>query len=269
MANPFLLVINSFLPEPQASLLNGILFGVKSSMPKSLYESLVATGTLHIVALSGMNISILIALVTSAGIFLGLNRKTASLLAIGFIVFFVFFVGPSPSIVRAAIMGSLTLLAVYFGKQEWGLLSLFFAAGIMLLWDFSLIKNLSFQLSFFSTLGILLANKKIECQKGNGLLNQFFLLIKTNLKLTFSAQLFTLPIILYNFHRLSLISPIVNLLIEWTIQPIMILGFLAGFLGWIWPPLGILPAWLCWVPLTYLIKVVEFFAKIPGASIQF
>lgn len=268
MPNPFLPILNSLLPEPQAGLLNGVLFGVKATIPKDLYNALITTGTLHIVALSGMNITILINLLYRVTL-LFIDRRIASLFSICLIAFFVWFVGASPSIVRAAIMGCLSLSAVYFGRWSWGLLSLVFAAGIMLLFDFSLITNLSFQLSFLATLGIILANKKIECQRKKTLLEKLIFPLKENLRLTLSAQLFTLPVILYHFHRISLISPIANLLIEWTIQPIMVLGFITALIGWVWLPLAIIPAWLVWVPLTYLITVVEWLAAVPGASLEF
>lgn len=267
MNNPFISVINSLLPEPHASLLNGILFGIKASMSKEFYNSLITTGTLHIIALSGMNISILTVLTARITLYLG--RKASSILTICLIVLFVLFVGASPSIVRAAIMGSLSLFAVYFGKQNWGLLSLFLAAGLMLVIDFSLIKNLSFQLSFLATFGIILANRKGECQYQKGLLNKSVYWLKENLILTLSAQIFTLPIILYNFRRISFISPLANLAIEWVIQPVMILGFMISLIGWIFLPIAYPLAWTVWVPLTYLITVVEWLAKVPGASINF
>ncbi|MBI3379991.1 ComEC/Rec2 family competence protein [Candidatus Gottesmanbacteria bacterium] len=267
MVNPFVAVINSILAEPQASLLNGILFGTKASMPKYFYNALVATGTLHIIALSGMNISILTALTAQITLFLG--RKASSILTICLIVLFVLFVGPAPSIVRAAMMGCLSLLAVYFGRRDWGVLSLFLVGGIMLLFDFSLIKNISFQLSFLATLGIILVNKIGERQKKSGLLNQIKYWLKENLKITLSAQIFTLPIILYNFHRVSIIAPVANLLLEWVIQPVMVLGFITGITGYIWYPAGFIIGWVVWVPLTYFIVIVEFLAKVPGASIQF
>src|SRR3990170_8333770 len=154
MINPFIGIINSLLPEPHASLLNGILFGVRSTMPKSLYNALITTGTLHIIALSGMNITILVNLMARITLFMG--RKVSILLTTCLIVIFVLFVGASPTIVRAAIMGSLSLLSVYFGRLNYGLLTLFIAAGIMILFNSSLVNNLSFQLSFFATFGIIL-----------------------------------------------------------------------------------------------------------------
>lgn len=236
-------------------------------MPRNFYNALIATGVLHIVALSGVNISILTTLTAKITLFMG--RKASSIFTICLIVLFVLFVGPSPSVVRAAMMGSLSLLAVTFGRQDWGLLSLFLVSGIMLLFDFSLIKNLSFQLSFAATFGIILANKRVKRQYINGLSDRVKYWFKENIKLTLSAQLFTVPIILFNFHRLSLIAPVANLLLEWTIQPIMVLGFAAGILGWVWWPLGMIIGWIVWVPLTYLITVVEWLAKVPGASVRF
>ncbi|OGG03735.1 hypothetical protein A2W14_05095 [Candidatus Gottesmanbacteria bacterium RBG_16_37_8] len=267
MANPFLLVVNSLLPEPQASLLNGILFGVRGSISKSLYQSLIDTGTLHIIALSGMNITILTNLTARLTLFLG--RKASCLITILLIGLFVLFVGPSPSIVRAAIMGSLSLTAIYFGRRYFGLLTLFLASLIMLLFNFSLMKNLSFQLSFLASLGIILANKTTVRQFKRGAWERLFSIFSENFKLTVSAQLFTLPVILYNFKRISLIAPLANLMIEWAVQPIMVLGFMTSILGLIWRPLGIIPGWLTWVPLTYLITIIQELAKIPMASIQF
>jgi competence protein ComEC len=267
MPNPFISVINSFLSEPQASLLNGILFGTKVNMPNSFYRALTTTGTLHVIALSGINISIIINLIAKITLFMG--RKLSCLLTIVLIVSFVVFVGASPSIVRAAIMGSMSLLAVFFGRRDWGLLSLFLSGGIMLLFDLSLMKNISFQLSFLATFGIILANRKGERQQDKSSLRQIIHWFKENLKLTLVAQLFTLPVILYNFRRISLIAPMANIATEWVIQPIMVLGFVTAISGYLWWPLGLIPSWVVWVPLTYFITITEWLAEIPGASINF
>lgn len=267
MNNPFIPILNSLLPEPHASLLNGILFGTKASMPNEFYQALVTTGTLHVIALSGMNITIMITLIAALTLFLG--RRVSIILTIAFLVFFVLFVGPTPSVVRAAIMGCMSLTAVYFGRQDWGMLGLFLAAGIMLLTNFSLISNLSFQLSFLATFGIILAGRSLKCQQGKGWLYKLYFPLKENLALTLSAQLFTLPVLFYNFHRISLISPVSNLLIGWTVQPVMVLGLVTAIAGSIWLPLGMIPAWFTWVPLCYFINVIQLLARIPGASIQF
>lgn len=267
MHNPFLSIINSLLPEPQASLLNGILFGTKAAMTKEFYTALRDSGVLHVIALSGTNISIIIDLLAKATLFMG--KKVSVVFTLILIIVFVWFVGASPSVVRAAIMGSMTLIAIFFGRQDWGLLSLFIASGMMLLIHADWLKDISFQLSFLATLGIILANNIVERKQNPSPSKQLIYIFKENLAMSLSAQFFTLPVILYNFHRLSLVAPLANLLTGWVVQPIMILGFGAAFAGIIWLPLGFIPAWIAWVPLTYFVKVVELLSRVPGAAIEF
>ncbi len=235
-------------------------------MPRVFYQALIDTGTLHVIALSGTNISILINLMGKGTLVSG--RKASSILTICLIVLFVLLVGPSSSVIRASLMGSLSLIAIYFGRREWGLLSLVFTALTMLLFKFSLMKDLSFQLSFVATFGIILANSKRERQPGKVFPDRLIYLFKENLRMTLSAQVFTLPIILYNFHRVSLIAPLANLLTGWVVQPIMALGLLTSVIGWVYLPLAIIPSWIVWIPLTYFILIIEWLSKVPGASIS-
>ncbi len=257
VTNVFSRQTNKLLPEPQASLLNGILWGEQKAMPKDFYEALRRTGTLHVIALSGMNISILIVLMAQTTLFLG--RKKSVIISLIGIIAFIGFVGASASVVRAGIMGGLSLLAIYFGKKSWALLSLILAAGVMLIINFSWLTNIGFQLSFLATLGIILFAG--EGKRENGLI--------TDLRTTLAAQVFTLPVILYNFKQLSLVAPFTNVVVLWVVQPIMILGFFLSLLAAIFWPLAYPLAWIIWVPLTFFIKIVELTAKIPLAAINF
>lgn len=313
-------IINQLLPEPHAGLLAGILFGTKATLSKSLYQDLITSGTLHIVALSGMNITIIASLV-SLTLLRFVSRRIASLLTILLIIGFVWFVGLSPSVIRAAIMGCISLLAVIFGKQQWALFSWALAVGIMLLINFGWLGDISFQLSALATLGIILFGNKEYTQKarvsilksteapynitlwvlgllfGNGaslseegeaargykqtiraslknilpLLNQLlkflWLFIKDDLRITLAAQVFTIPIIIFQFHRISLVSPLSNVLIGWMIAPITILGMFAAGIGYVWLPLGQVVAWFSWVLLEYLVLVVSLTSKFPFASL--
>lgn len=92
-------------------------------------------------------------------------------------------------------------------------------------------------------------------------------LIADDLRITLAAQVFTIPLILFTFHRISLVSPLTNILIGFIIPPLTALGLFVAILGWIFLPLGQVAAWICWVMLQYLIIVVEWTAKIPLASI--
>lgn len=255
-------VLGRMLPEPHAGFLAGILFGTRSTMTKDLIDAFVATGTIHIVALSGQNLSIFTGTLATwlASV---VSRRLSSLLIIFVLVWFLWFVGPSPSLVRAVIMGSLTLLAVIFGRRNLSLLSLVLAVSTMLALNPPWIADLGFQLSVLATLGIILFGQKRTGGAGPGLVG----MIRDDLRITLAAQLFTTPLIFFHFHRLSLIAPLTNVLIGWTMPFLMGLGWIAAVAGYIWQPLGFLPAWAAWVLLTYVIRVVEVSAGFPLAGI--
>jgi competence protein ComEC len=314
-------LINSLIHEPQAGLLNGILFGVKANLSKELHDALITTGTLHIIALSGMNISIIVGFVN---LFLlrFLRRPIANVATSFIIIGFISFVGPSPSVIRAAIMAGITLLAVSLGRQTWPLLAWILAVIIMLVLNPRWAFDLSFQLSVLATLGIILFAKKQEdagrypisftvtrksssrvlsrishqeypqgapswgsphpshpqnsslfdgCTEKRMPTSAAFVwmyrLIEDDLRVTLAAQVFTIPLILFQFHRISLVSPLSNILVGPFIGPITILGFAMVGLGLIWWPLGVMASWVVWVPLTLVIKLIELTARLPFASI--
>lgn len=252
----FTQVINQLLPEPHAGLLNGILFGTKAAIPKDFMDALIATGTLHIVALSGMNITILEQVI---GQTLGrvLNTRISSFFTILLIIGFIWFVGLSPSVIRAGIMGSMALIATIFGRQKWSLFFFGVTVAIMLAIHPAWITDLSFQLSAGATLGIILFGSK---PTKNVLRDTFFT--------TLAAQVFTIPLILFTFHRISLISPLTNVLIGWIIQPLTVLGFIVAILGWFYLPLAQPFAWIAWALLQYLITAIEMTAVIPFSSLK-
>jgi competence protein ComEC len=259
----FVSIINSLLPEPQAGLLNGILFGVKATLDPQMKIFLTNSGTLHIIALSGMNISILVSLVDLI-LLRFVRRPIANVATVAIIIGFIWFVGPSPSVIRAAIMGGISLLAVSLGRQNWPILAWILAVLVMLVLNPLWIGDLSFQLSIMATLGIILFGKKKSESKF-----KIITLLQDDLRITMAAQLFTVPIIVFQFHRISLVSPLSNILIGWLMEPIMILGFAMIIGGLFWLPLGLLLGWIVWVPLTYVVWVIEWTAKLPFASISF
>lgn len=267
MPNPFIDVVNQVLPEPQAALLNGILFGVRTAFPKDLYNSLIATGTIHITALSGQNISILARVIGE--VTLPLGRKNSILITLGSILGFVLFVGVESTVVRAAIMGSISLLAVYFGRRNWSLLSLILASVTILLIKPEWINTLSFQLSFAATLGIILLGQSEIHKSTVTLMAEIKREFSINLRTTLAAQLFTLPLIIIYFGRISLVSPLTNVLIAPLVTPIMVLGLLTGVGGWLWLPIGQILAWFTWVLLSLLLAFIYITASLPFAAVTF
>lgn len=229
-----------FLPEPQASLLAGILLGSKRQLPQNFLKNLQETGTIHIVVASGYNISVIAGFLLN-NLVVRIGRKKALLISFVGILIYSLMAGAQPPIVRAAIMGSLTYLAQLSGREKDGLRSLVLAAAIMLLVSPLILFDIGFQLSFTATAGILLLSPIL---KG---------------KTTLAAQIATLPILLANFGQVSWLSPLINALVLPTVPLIMSLGVLTVVAGQIL-------AWLAWVPLTYFVKIIELSARLPWIS---
>ncbi len=265
--------INQLLPEPHAGLLAGILYGVRTQLPRDLTDALIRSGTLHIVALSGMNITILSNL-TALTLLPFFSRKISCLLTVLIIIGFVVFVGPSPSIVRAAIMGSLTMLSVVFGRQHHALVFLCISAVFMIVFDREMIRNISFQLSFLATLGLIVFQANSHYQQDVSLplfhrmIRAMYRFVRDDIRTTLSAQVFVLPIFIFQFHRVSILSPLANLLISWIIPPIMVLGLMMSFLAIAWFPLAIPFSWVLWLFLEYLLQVIFFVSGLPLSSID-
>lgn len=269
-------IINRLLPEPHAGLLTGLLFGTKSTLTPDFYDALSNSGTLHIVALSGMNIAIMSRLMQLL-LMNSIGRRASGLVTLGVIGGFVWFVGASPSIVRASLMGGISMLAAVCGRQYWAIYTWIVAVGFMLIVNPGWLGDISFQLSTLATLGIILfggGSEPLSTDKnwggkslawGEGIKK----IIIADLRLTLSAQVFTIPIVLWNFHKISLISPFANLLIGWVVGPLTGLGWATVFLSILWFPLGYMIAWVDWIFLEYIVRTVYFMGSMPFSNIGF
>jgi competence protein ComEC len=220
----------------------------------------------HIVAVSGYNITIIAEYLMWLLIFGGLWRKQAFYVAVVAIGLFVLMIGLPASAVRAGIMGTLLLWAMKNGRLANAQNAIIFAASVMLIFNPLLLRyDVGFQLSFLATLGIVYVYPILEdylMQKNK------FSGIWEILLLTLAAQAFVLPIILINFERLSLISPLANLLVLPIIPLTMLLGFFATTAYFIFPWLGKILAWLAFLPLKYEVEVIKFLASFKFASLE-
>jgi competence protein ComEC len=148
-------LICRYLPDPEASLLAGIVLGVESGIPYQVEQDFQDTGTTHVIAISGFNITIVSALFAMLfGRLLGPRRgAVAAVLAIGL---YTILVGGDAPVVRAAIMGGFSLFARQVGRRQHGLNSLAISAGIMSVANPTILWDVGFQLSFTATLGLVL-----------------------------------------------------------------------------------------------------------------
>ncbi len=262
----FIDIINKILLEPQASFLAALLVGAKRTLPPDLVDAFNRTGTSHIVAISGYNISIVSIMLLNFLSYLLLPRRLIFwLVGIG-LVLFTLIAGAGASVVRAAIMGGLLILAKREGRSYQITNAIIFAGTAMLFFNPYLLRyDASFQLSFLATLGLVYLAPHFN-KWFSRLPN--FLSFRANLAATLSAQIMTLPIILFGFGRFSLIAVLANVLILPVVPLTMLFGFLAGLMGLISLKIAaifILPAWFM---LSYQIWVVKILSLLPFASIS-
>lgn len=266
--------IYKIFPDPESSLLAGVLLGVDTGLTRELQQAFKNTGTAHIIAISGFNISIIAGIFfTFFSKFLGPRRGSA--LAILGIAFYTLLVGADAAVVRAAIMGSLALFARQVGRRQFALNTLLAVAMFMCLWNPLYIWDVGFQLSFFATLGLILyatplseaANRLITRYFPTSTAEKFAELFSEFVLLTLAAQITTIPIMAYHFQRISLVSFLANPFILPAQPAVMILGGLAVLLGLAWLPLGQIAAWAAWPFVVYTIRMVEIFDSIPHGTL--
>lgn len=254
------------LPEPQLAFLNGLLFGEKGGLSAELKNELARTGTSHLIALSGFNITIIAQALNVLFLGLRLGRNRSFWLTLTIIAGFVIMTGAAASVVRAAIMG-MALLVAQKNNRLYSARNGVVLAGALMLW-FSpgqLIFDVGFQLSFAAAWGLIYLApiwQKILSEASE------FLKLKDVLVSTLAAQVAVLPLLLFYFGSLSLIAPLTNILVLIAIPLTMFFGFVSGLGAFIFVWLGKISGWLAWLFLTYELGIIGFFARWPWAAIN-
>ncbi|MFK7804703.1 MAG: DNA internalization-related competence protein ComEC/Rec2 [Anaerolineae bacterium] len=260
---------------PESGLLSGILLGIDHTMPPDIEDDFRTVGITHIVVISGFNIAIL------SSIFLALftpifGRRGAAFAAIAAIILFTLLVGADPSVVRAAIMGGLYVLTGRLvGRRNAPIPILFLTAFGMTLLNPNALWDIGFQLSFAATLSLMLFAKPLTDKVREWLKNRYsaagtravMQAIGDSVLVTIAAQILTLPLIMYYFGQLSVISILTNGLVL-PVQPlIMVWGGLTVISGFFMPVLAQMLGWIVWVFLFYTVQVAELLAQMPFASV--
>jgi competence protein ComEC len=270
-----LTLIYQIYPDPEASLLAGILLGVEKGIPAPVRKAFDKTGTSHIIAISGFNMTII------AGLFAGsfgriLGPRKGAVAAVVGISIYTILVGANAAVVRSAIMGGLSIFARQVGRRQHGLNTLALTAAVMALFNPMILGDHGFQLSVAATLGLILY-AQVFSEGFKSLMARWLSEATADrvtrpvgeyVLFTLAAQLVTLPVMAYHFNRISLVALIANPLILPAQPPVMILGGLAVLLGLVYYPLGQLAGYLALPFVTYTIHLVELFAGIPMGELS-
>ncbi len=256
--------LQNTLPEPLASFAMGILVGQRNTLPKDITTMLSAVGLSHIIAVSGYNMTILIR--SGRKLF---GKRSKFLIFLGsqtLIVGFLLATGMSASIVRAAIISTLSLGAWYYGRTIKPLLIILLAAAMTALWNPLYIwSDIGWYLSFLAFFGVMILGPQVQRrlfkERPRGLIGEM-------MSETLAAQIMTLPIVLYIFKTTSLMAVPANVLIVPLIPLAMLLSFFAGLAGMFIAPLAGWVAWPARILLTYLIDMATMFSRVPRMKLM-
>ncbi len=276
-------IIDKNLPLPHSGLLEAMLLGYRRELPKEIIKQFSQTGVSHIVAISGLHISILAGILFYLFVLLGVPRQKSFWPTVAILFLYVILIGFRASAVRSFIMAMFLLYALKIGRLSKSVNALIFAGVILLALNPKLLMaDVGFQLSFLAVLGILYfyplfikalkPRQRISPSRKNILrfLNsRFFNSVLSIVFVTFSAQILTLPLVVYYFGVLSVISPLANLLILPILPVVMIGGIILIVLGLIWSKLAFMFGILVWIILSYILKIIEFLSQMPFGHFEF
>ncbi|MDO8564503.1 MAG: ComEC/Rec2 family competence protein [bacterium] len=258
----FIKNISELIPQPHSALLAGLVVGAKQSLGKELLDAFRITGVIHIVVLSGYNITIIGSFIE--WLLSALSRNKRLLFGSIAMILFAVMVGASATVVRATIMALLVILARSTGRLYAVTRALMLAGFLMLLHNPKiLVYDTSFQLSFLATVGLIYFSPVVLSRVS-------FVTERWKLReivvATISTQLFVLPFLLYKTGLFSAVSLPVNLLVLTIIPATMLFGFFAGIAGFVSTILAAPFAWVAYALLSYELLVIDWFARLPFAS---
>jgi competence protein ComEC len=266
--------IYSLFPLPESGLLEGILLGNDNNLPQSVKQAYQDTGTAHIIAISGFNMTVLAVLfLWLFSRFMPLYKST--LITFLILILYTLFVGSSPSVVRALLMAVIAYSGRLIGRKGGSLNALGLTAGIMLLINPKLIWDASFQLSFGATFGLIVFSGPLKTNLENFLekwvsekaASKWTDPISENFLMSFAAQITTLPVVALQFNRFSLSSLLANPLVLPVQQFILVLGMITTILGMFWTGGGRLLAVILWPLLAYSNRMVEWISQFSNSAV--
>jgi competence protein ComEC len=246
----------SSVPEPDSSLLSGIILGSKKSIPKEFWNNLKYTGTLHVVVASGMNVSIVARFLIGV-LIVYFKRIHAIPVSIVGIWVYSYLSGFDAPIIRAAIMATFAFTAQGLGRISSSWKALFYSAAVMLFIYPEWIYDIGFVLSFVATLSLLMFERKIR-----EAIKFVPFIFREGFSTSVAAQIGVFPVLYYYFGRTNLLSPLINALVLWTIPLITVIGMFSGLVGMLFPRLGEYIVLLAYPLTTWFVLIVEMFSRL-------
>jgi competence protein ComEC len=264
------------LPEPQASLAQGMILGIRGNITPELQNSFIRSGTTHILVISGSQFNIVAGILVATGLWLfGKRRYFYIWLALAAIWIYALLTGLSPPVIRSAIMVSLFLFADLLGRQKSAVTAIGFAAAVMAAITPRILGDASFQLTFLSTIGMVSVAPRLQAWGKSMIaakLGEEGFLVKTanwisdSLFVTLGVTVVIWPVLVYYFGLFSIVSPIATLLVLPALPYLIFSGTLAAVFGVFALPIGHILGWLAWLAASWMLVIINGFAKISFAA---
>ncbi|HPI67301.1 MAG TPA: ComEC/Rec2 family competence protein [bacterium] len=255
-------IIQQNISSPAAELLAGMILNFRREIPPVINQAFAQSGLSHIIAISGLNIALMAGFLWYLCYFFGLSRRRAFYLGLAILTIYILMIGSPAPAVRALIMAGVFMYGQKIGRPTHSFNALLLTADLMLLINPKLlIFDLSFQLSFLALTGMIFLYPYLE-KKTTQFKNYWGL--KSLIILTLSAQIFTWPLIAYNFNTVSLIAPLTNILVIPLIPIITALSMIMILIGLIYQPLIWPLALILNILINYVIKIANLGALVPS-----
>lgn len=267
-------ILEQVLPEDVLGFVKALVLGDRSDLSYDVKTDFKVTGISHIVAVSGLHVSILFSLVQ---LLTGRRRFLTALLGIPTVVLFAAVAGFSPSITRAAVMQVIMMLGALLDREYDNYTALSAAALCMLVYNPLVIQSVSFQLSVGCMVGIflfsgkirgfLLSEKVLGRSAGRSLWARVRRYVASGVSVTLGAMVVTTPLVALYFGTVSLVGVVTNLLTLWVVSGIFYGGLLLCLLGYLWLPLGQVLGFVTAWPVRYVLAVADGLARLPMAAV--
>lgn len=258
-------VFEKSLPQQQAGLLSGMLIGNRDGLTKEVLQVFSDSGLSHIMSVSGANVAFIIFPFIFILRKVGLKRYLANIIAICVLIIFVFITGFEPSVQRAAVMAVVILIGQLLRRDADVMTSISFAALLLLVVNPYNLFNIGFQLSFAATISLILFYKRIKELIKNKCLPRPII---DALAVTIAAQIGVLPITVYYFNNLSLVSILSNLLVAPVVEIITILGSIMAVIGQISTIASSFIGYINCTLLSFVLFTSKFTSSIPFAVVR-
>lgn len=259
----FKAAMQAVMSPEQAAILFGTLFGGYDDIPKTVVKDFATTGIVHILSVSGTHIALVAGVMLWLGQAVGAGRVTTAVAAGSAVLFYGLLAGFTPPVLRSAAMGIISLAAVALGREKDARTALAVSAFAMLVFTPGLLYDLSFQLSFAATAGLVLLYPSILKRLGTKLP----VWLAAGLAVTLAAQLSVLPILSWYFNSLSLSSFAANIVLVPAFEAVVVAGLAGTLLAAVWPVGGSVILACCGVAISAIVFLTSAFAALPGSAV--